>query len=137
MARPRMRPLPAARAAGPNAAKTPAPIIEPRPIVTASKVPSRRASRVGGAGTSDVTLGGLGSEEGDGTPGAYRSSSCIGGAGVEHQESTRGRRDALAQVAVDGELDAGGERCLERQEQHRARDLLGVFVDALAAHFDE
>lgn len=54
-----------------------------------------------------------------------------------NQESTLGRRDALAQAAVDGELDAGGERCLERQEQHRARDLLGVFVDALAAHFDE
>src|SRR5690349_11267216 len=38
------RPLPAARAAGPNAANTPAPIIDPSPMTTASPVPSRRAS---------------------------------------------------------------------------------------------
>src|ERR1700737_4543887 len=37
-------PAPAARAAGPNAANTPAPIIEPSPITTASTVPSRRDS---------------------------------------------------------------------------------------------
>ncbi|GAB3801020.1 hypothetical protein GCM10027605_17680 [Micromonospora zhanjiangensis] len=39
------RPVPATRAAGPNAAKTPAPIIEPSPMTTASPVPSRRANR--------------------------------------------------------------------------------------------
>jgi hypothetical protein len=33
-------PPPAAAAAGPIAANTPAPIIEPRPMMTASKVPS-------------------------------------------------------------------------------------------------
>ena len=37
-------PAPAARAAGPNAANTPAPIIDPSPITTASTVPSRRDS---------------------------------------------------------------------------------------------
>src|SRR5450830_1727118 len=42
--RPTSRPLPAARAAGPNAANTPAPIIEPSPIITADPVPSLRAS---------------------------------------------------------------------------------------------
>src|SRR5262245_13659280 len=38
------RPDPAAAAAGPSATKMPAPIIEPSPIVTASKVPSRRCN---------------------------------------------------------------------------------------------
>src|SRR5690242_9109952 len=38
------RPEPAAAAAGPSATKMPAPTIEPRPITTASKVPSRRCS---------------------------------------------------------------------------------------------
>ena len=37
-------PAPAAAAAGAKAAKTPAPIIEPRPMTTASPVPRRRAS---------------------------------------------------------------------------------------------
>ncbi|GAA0330937.1 hypothetical protein GCM10010151_20950 [Actinoallomurus spadix] len=36
-------PVPAARAAGPNAANTPAPIIDPSPITTASPVPNLRA----------------------------------------------------------------------------------------------
>src|SRR5271163_698369 len=44
MANPINSPAPAARAAGPNAANTPAPIIDPRPITTASTVPSRRDS---------------------------------------------------------------------------------------------
>src|ERR1700734_3612226 len=44
MANPISSPAPAARAAGPNAANTPAPIIDPKPITTASPVPSRRAS---------------------------------------------------------------------------------------------
>src|SRR5689334_19342301 len=38
------RPEPAAAAAGANATKIPAPTIEPRPMTTASKVPSRRCS---------------------------------------------------------------------------------------------
>ena len=37
------RPVPAEAAAGPNAANTPAPIIEPSPMTTASTVPNRRA----------------------------------------------------------------------------------------------
>ena len=44
------------RAAGPNAAKTPAPIIEPSPMTTASPRPSRRASRLGAPLTSLVVL---------------------------------------------------------------------------------
>jgi hypothetical protein len=40
---PTSRPLPAACAAGVKAAKTPAPIIEPTPITTASVRPSLRA----------------------------------------------------------------------------------------------
>src|SRR4051794_21125136 len=47
MARPISNPEPATSAAGPMAAKTPAPIIEPRPMTTASPKPSRRASRLG------------------------------------------------------------------------------------------
>src|SRR6478735_4157518 len=43
-ARPMSRPEPAALAAGPKAAKTPAPIIEPRPMKTASARPSLRTS---------------------------------------------------------------------------------------------
>src|SRR6478735_1133357 len=43
-ARPMSRPEPAAPAAGPKAAKTPAPIIEPRPMKTASARPSLRTS---------------------------------------------------------------------------------------------
>src|SRR5580693_6429137 len=43
MASPASSPVPAALAAGPNAANTPAPIIEPSPMITASPVPSRRA----------------------------------------------------------------------------------------------
>src|SRR5439155_17049105 len=43
---PSSNPAPAAAAAGPIAANTPAPIIEPRPIMTASVVPSLRASRL-------------------------------------------------------------------------------------------
>jgi hypothetical protein len=38
-ANPINKPPPAARAAGPNAANTPAPIIEPIPMTTASPVP--------------------------------------------------------------------------------------------------
>src|SRR6266496_4080548 len=45
--KPSSRALPAARAAGAKAANTPAPIMEPRPMTTASKVPSRRTSRGG------------------------------------------------------------------------------------------
>src|SRR5687767_5734166 len=45
-------PDPAASAAGPMAANTPAPIIDPRPMTTASPSPSRRASRLGGWSTS-------------------------------------------------------------------------------------
>src|SRR3954471_14742819 len=41
--RPTSRPVPAVRAAGPNAAKIPAPIIDPRPMATAPPVPSRRS----------------------------------------------------------------------------------------------
>jgi hypothetical protein len=41
---PTSRPVPAAAAAGANAENTPAPIIEPNPITTASTVPSRRVS---------------------------------------------------------------------------------------------
>src|SRR5882757_373339 len=44
MTNPSSRPAPAARAAGANAENTPAPIIEPNPITTASPVPNRRAS---------------------------------------------------------------------------------------------
>ena len=44
------RPEPAAAAAGASATKMPAPTIDPSPIVTASKVPSRRCS----AGPSGV-----------------------------------------------------------------------------------
>src|SRR6266540_5143638 len=40
--------FPAARAAGPIAENTPAPIIDPRPTITASRVPSLRASREAG-----------------------------------------------------------------------------------------
>src|SRR5436190_20604539 len=47
IASPSVSAFPAARAAGPNAAKTPAPIMDPSPIATASTVPSRRASREG------------------------------------------------------------------------------------------
>src|SRR5688572_27796299 len=47
MARPTSSPDPAASAAGPNAANTPAPIIEPSPMTMASRRPSRRASRLG------------------------------------------------------------------------------------------
>src|SRR5688572_12290097 len=47
IARPTRRPEPAASAAGPNAANTPAPIIEPSPMTTASPSPNRRASRLG------------------------------------------------------------------------------------------
>src|SRR5687767_8014322 len=47
MARPMSSPDPAASAAGPTAANTPAPIIEPRPMTTASPRPRRRASRLG------------------------------------------------------------------------------------------
>src|SRR3954462_9247750 len=43
-ARPTSSPEPAACAAGANAAKTPAPIIDPSPISTASPRPRRRAS---------------------------------------------------------------------------------------------
>src|SRR5919106_5781923 len=46
MASPISRPGPAAWAAGPMAAKTPAPIMEPSPITTASVMPSRRAKRL-------------------------------------------------------------------------------------------
>src|SRR4051812_39839588 len=46
MASPISSPLPAACAAGPMAAKTPAPIMAPRPITTASPSPSRRARRL-------------------------------------------------------------------------------------------
>src|SRR5690349_20416044 len=42
MTSPISNPDPAAEAAGVKAANTPAPIIEPNPITTASKVPSRR-----------------------------------------------------------------------------------------------
>src|SRR6266496_3292190 len=49
--KPSSRALPAARAAGAKAANTPAPIMEPRPMTTASKVPSRRTSR---AGSGDI-----------------------------------------------------------------------------------
>src|SRR3954453_18774880 len=54
MARPISNPAPAASAAGPMAANTPAPIIDPRPITTASPSPSRLASRVGAGSTSAV-----------------------------------------------------------------------------------
>src|SRR4051794_20509698 len=51
-------PDPAASAAGPRAEKTPAPIMEPTPMTTASPTSRRRASRVGasapGPGTSVV-----------------------------------------------------------------------------------
>ena len=43
------RPPPAAAAAGPIAVNTPAPIIDPRPMIVASEVPSRRDSRLGGS----------------------------------------------------------------------------------------
>ena len=46
-ARPMSSPDPAAAAAGPMAANTPAPIIDPSPMMTASPRPSRRASRLG------------------------------------------------------------------------------------------
>src|SRR5215217_803295 len=51
MASPMSSPAPAAWAAGPTAANTPAPIIEPRPMTTASPSPRRRASLVGAAAT--------------------------------------------------------------------------------------
>src|SRR5262249_18761409 len=57
-ARPMRRPFPAARAAGANAANTPAPIIEPSPITTASAVPSLRASRLGASAVGASLLGG-------------------------------------------------------------------------------
>ena len=44
MASPISRPVPATLAAGEKAANTPAPSIEPSPMITASRVPSRRAS---------------------------------------------------------------------------------------------
>jgi hypothetical protein len=50
--KPISKPVPAARAAGPNAANIPAPIIEPSPITTASPVPSRRANVGGPAAVS-------------------------------------------------------------------------------------
>src|SRR5829696_2097151 len=50
------RPAPAASTAGPTAANTPAPIIDPRPITTASPSPRRRASRLGGSVTSSVCV---------------------------------------------------------------------------------
>src|SRR5262245_66015464 len=43
-ASPTSRPVPAARAAGAYAANTPAPIIDPRPMKTASPSPRRRSS---------------------------------------------------------------------------------------------
>ena len=58
MASPISSPPPAAAAAGPIAANTPAPIIEPRPMITASKVPSWRDSRLGGCvASSSVRCG--------------------------------------------------------------------------------
>ncbi|SKS05986.1 Uncharacterised protein [Mycobacteroides abscessus subsp. abscessus] len=46
--RPMSKAEPADRAAGARAAKIPAPIIEPNPIMTASKVPNSRRSAPGG-----------------------------------------------------------------------------------------
>src|ERR1700687_4018135 len=69
MARPMSRPEPAAAAAGPNATKIPAPIIEPSPIVTASAVLSRRRSEgPSGAGvlTGPVLRSGVGAVPGGG-----------------------------------------------------------------------
>src|SRR3990167_1771278 len=57
IASPTTRPFPAAFAAGPNAANTPAPIIDPRPIATASKVPRRRARRVGAFSSEIACMG--------------------------------------------------------------------------------
>src|SRR5687768_12916156 len=48
-------PDPAASAAGPTAANTPAPIIEPRPMTTASPTPRRRASLLGASSPDTVT----------------------------------------------------------------------------------
>ena len=50
----RMTAFPAAAAAGPTAANTPAPIIDPSPTITASLVPSLRASREAGGGLPAV-----------------------------------------------------------------------------------
>ncbi len=50
IARPISKPPPAASAAGPTAPNTPAPIIAPSPMTTASNSPSRRANRVGSPG---------------------------------------------------------------------------------------
>src|SRR4030095_4884732 len=47
MTSPSSNPGPAACAAGPSAENTPAPIIAPRPITTASSIPSLRARRLG------------------------------------------------------------------------------------------
>src|SRR6266511_2972582 len=54
---PSRRAFPAARAAGPNAANTPAPIIDPSPMTTASPIPSRRARRLGAS--APATMGHL------------------------------------------------------------------------------
>src|SRR6478735_7047634 len=49
-------PVPAAPAAGPYAANTPAPIIDPSPMKTASPSPSRRSSDAGDAVTALIEL---------------------------------------------------------------------------------
>src|SRR6188472_3127291 len=55
MASPTSRPAPAASAAGPNAENTPAPIIDPRPMATASPSPRRRSSRLGASRLDSLT----------------------------------------------------------------------------------